>query len=133
MTFDPLQWGLEFLRHRGRDEVMARRYVAEQSRALFREIMADYDAFVGPLSTVPESAVLIGTTHDSMGHPVAVRLPAEELCTNWLVQGTPGSGKTTFMLSLVSRALHEGAPVGVIDCKDGFYEAALQWAGAVAY
>lgn len=133
MTGDPLQWFLEFWRQRGRDEVKARQYVAEQASSVFRETMADYDSFVEHLAEIPESAVLIGTARDSRGHEIPVRLPAEELCTNWLVQGTPGSGKTSFMISVVSRALQEGAPVGVIDCKSGFYGAALEWAGSVAY
>ncbi|HXN41758.1 MAG TPA: TraM recognition domain-containing protein [Myxococcaceae bacterium] len=50
-----------------------------------------------------------------------------------MVQGGTGSGKTKFMTSVVSRALRERTPVGVIDCKSGFYDAALEWAGSVAY
>jgi hypothetical protein len=133
MTVDPLQWGLEFWRRRGRDERQARQYVAAQCSSVFREIMADYDTFVPHLAAIPASAVLLGTARDSGGTEIPVRLPADELCTNWLVQGTPGSGKTSFMISIVSRALREGAPVGVIDCKSGFYDAALEWAGSVAY
>lgn len=133
MKTDPLQWGLELLRRRRRDEVKARQYVAEESSAVFREIMADYDVFVDYLSTIPDSAVLIGTTRDSTGAEIPVRLPADELYTHWLVQGGTGSGKTSFMTSIVSRALGEGAPVGVIDCKSGFFDAALEWAGSVAY
>jgi hypothetical protein len=133
MTVDPLQWGLERWRRRGRDEVKARQYVAAEASAVFRETMADYDTFVEHLAEIPDSAVLIGTARDSGGNEIPVRLPAEEICTNTLVQGTPGSGKTSFMISIVSRALREGAPVGVIDCKSGFYDAALEWAGSVAY
>jgi hypothetical protein len=133
MTADPLQWGLERWRRRGRDEIKARQYVTAETSLVFREVMADYDTFVEHLAEIPESAVLIGTARDSAGNEIPVRLPADELCTNWLVQGTPGSGKTSFMISVVSRALREGAPVGVIDCKSGFYEAALEWAGSVAY
>jgi len=133
MTIDPLQWGLEFWRRRGRDEVKARQYVAEQASSVFRETMADYDVFVDHLREIPDSAVLIGTTRDSGGNDIPVRLPADELYTHWLVQGGTGSGKTSFMISIVSRALREGAPVGVIDCKSGFYDAALEWAGSVAY
>jgi hypothetical protein len=133
MTIDALQWMLEFWRHRGRDEVKARDYIAEEANAVFRETMADYDAFVDHVAAIPESAVLIGTAQDSAGNEVPIRLPSDELCTNWLVQGIPGVGKTSFVLSIVSRMLREGAPVGVIDCKAGFYDAALDWAGAVAY
>jgi hypothetical protein len=133
MTADPLQWGLELWRRRGRDEMKARRYVAEEALSVFREIMADYDIFVEHLAEIPESAVLIGTTRDSGGTGVPVRLPADELYTHWLVQGGTGSGKTSFMTSVVSRALRERTPVGVIDCKSGFFDAALEWAGSVAY
>jgi hypothetical protein len=133
MTIDPLQWGLELWRRRGRDEIKARQYVAEESSAVFREVMADYDAFVGHLAEIPESAVLIGTARDSRGNEIPVRLPADELYTHWMVQGGTGSGKTSFMTSVVSRALRERTPVGVIDCKSGFYDAALEWAGSVAY
>jgi hypothetical protein len=133
MTIDPLQWGLELWRRRGRDEIKARQYVAEESSAVFREVMADYDAFVEHLAGIPESAVLIGTARDSRGNEIPVRLPADELYTHWMVQGGTGSGKTSFMTSVVSRALRERTPVGVIDCKSGFYDAALEWAGSVAY
>jgi len=133
MTFDPLHWGFERLRGRARDEAKARRYLAEAAGSEFRELMADYDVFVEPLAAVPEPAVLIGTTRDSAGREIPVRLAADELYTHWLVQGGTGSGKTSFMTSIVSRALREGAPIGVIDCKAGFYDAALEWAGSVAY
>jgi len=65
MTADPLQWGLEFWRRRGRDERTARQYVAAQASSVFREIMADYDTFAEHLAEIPESAVLIGTARDS--------------------------------------------------------------------
>jgi hypothetical protein len=133
MTPDPLQWGLEIWRRRGRDERQARQYVADQASAVFREIMADYDTFVEHLAELPESAVLIGTARDSAGNEIPVRLPADELYTHWMVQGGTGSGKTSFMTSVVSRALRERTPIGVIDCKSGFYDAALEWAGSVAY
>jgi hypothetical protein len=133
MTLDLLQLGLELWRHRGRDERQARQYVALQASSAFREIMADYDVFVEHLEAIPEPAVLIGTTKDSEGREIPVRLPADELYTHWLVQGGTGSGKTSFMTSVVSRALRERTPVGVIDCKSGFFDAALQWAGSVAY
>jgi hypothetical protein len=121
------------MRRPRRDEVKARQYVADEASAVFREIMADYDVFVEHLAAVPEPSVLIGTTRDSAGAEIPVRLPAEELYTHWVVQGGTGTGKTSFMTSIVSRALREGAPVGVIDCKEGFFEAALTWAGSVAY
>lgn len=130
---DPLQWGLERWRRRGRDEVKARQYVTAEASSVFREIMADYDVFVEHLRTIPDSAVLIGTARDSRGTEIPVRLPAEELYTHWMVQGGTGSGKTSFMTSVVTRALRERTPIGVIDCKSGFYDAALEWAGSVAY
>jgi hypothetical protein len=133
MTRDLFQWGLERWRGRGRDEAEARAYIAEQASAVFREIMADYDVFVDHLAAVPEPSVLIGTTRDSTGTEIPVRLPADELYTHWVVQGGTGTGKSSFMTSIVSRALREGAPIGVIDCKEGFFGAALAWAGSVAY
>src|SRR5882762_10255089 len=128
MTADPLQWGLELFRRRSRDEAKARRYVAAEASLVFREVMADYDTFVEHVAAIPESAVLIGTAQDSAGTEVPVRLPADELYTHWLVSGGTGSGKTSFMTSVVSRALRERAPIAVIDCKSGFYDAALEWA-----
>jgi DNA helicase HerA-like ATPase len=124
---------LEFGRRRTIDEAKARDYVVSEASSVFREIMGDYDVFAAHLADVPESAFRIGTARDSGGREVPVRLEEEEFFTHQLIQGSTGSGKTSLAISLVSQAMERGLPVGVLDCKSGFYDLALSWAGAVAY
>ena len=124
---------IEFLRRRNVDRVKAREYLAEQSSDTFREVMQDYDAFVPLAKKVSEPAFLVGTAKDSMGSKVPIRLPTNELSCMQVVQGGTGTGKTTFVLSFVADGFFRGYPVGVVDCKSGFFTGAIKWAGAAAY
>ena len=53
--------------------------------------------------------------------------------TRVLVSGGTGAGKTPFVTSIVADMLREGAPVGVLDCKSGLFDAAIRWAGVTAH
>lgn len=117
----------------GADRAKARAYLAHQAETEFRELMADYDGFVPVMAQAPEPALPLGTARDSLGTPVEVRLPLEDLAAHCLVSGATGSGKTTFVTGLLAEALRQGHPVGTLDCKAGFFEASLAWAGAIAY
>src|SRR2546426_6958260 len=97
MTTDLLQWGLELWRRRGRDESQARQYVAEQSSAVFREIMADYDTFVEHLAAIPASAVLIGTARDSAGKENSLGRPPPRRFPKLPLPGAPRPPETRLL------------------------------------
>lgn len=124
---------IEVVRGRTADQAKAHAYLAEHAAASFREMLADYDAFVPHVSRVEEPALLLGAAKDSSGAEIPVRLPWEDVSCHWLVQGGTGTGKTTLVTWLVASALREGQGVGVLDCKSGFFDAAILWAGAIAY
>jgi len=128
-----LQRWIEILRRDRTDRAKARRYVAGLTAATYRATMRDYDAFVPVMNGVGGPAIEIGTALDSAGAPIPVRLGLDQLASHWLVQGGTGSGKTTFVTWLVAERLRRNLPAGVIDCKAGFFEAAIQWLGAIAY
>lgn len=124
---------MEIFRNRERDRIKAREYLAQQAEASFRELMKDYDAFVPHMESVRDPSLVIGTARDSVGTEVPVRLGMKEISGHWLIQGSTGCGKTSFVTSVMSQILSKGYPVGVIDCKSGFFESAIRWAGAAAY
>lgn len=124
---------IEFTRGRAADREKAHAYIAAHAAESFRELLADYNAFVPHVSRVAEPALLLGSARDSADAEVPVRLPWEEIFCHWLVQGGTGTGKTTFATWLVSNALREGQAIGVLDCKSGFFDAGVLWAGATAY
>lgn len=126
-------WLVEFMRNRGSDRAKARDYIAQESESSFRETMKDYDAFVPYMESVSEPAILIGTTKDSMGRNVPVRMSLDEIHCHWLIQGGTGTGKTSFVTCVLSRALGERYPMGVVDCKSGFFDSAIRWAASLAY
>jgi hypothetical protein len=123
---------VELLRRRRLDEVKAHAWVAEQATAEFRELVADYDAFVSHAAEIKDPALLIGTARDSAGNEVPIRLSLDDLFCHWLVSGGTGTGKTTFVTGVVGALLRTGHPAGVLDCKSGFFDAALHLAGAIA-
>jgi len=128
-----LQSWIEAVRRRHVDRAKARTYTADVAAAHFRATMRDHDAFVPLMSGVPAPAFHVGTAHDSTGVPVAVRLRLAEITSHWLVQGGTGTGKTTFVTSLVADRIMYDLPIGVIDCKAGFFETTIQWLGTIAY
>ena len=124
---------IEALRRRPIDQAKARAQTAAIADATFRDAMGDYDAFAQSDRSVGDPAFLVGAARDSCGAPVPVRLSPAVLDAHWLIQGATGTGKTTFVLGLVEWALAHGAPIGVVDCKAGFFHAALRSAAAYAY
>ena len=128
-----LQRWIEAVRGRARDRHKARAHVVDAAAAAYRDAVADHDAFARAAENITGPSFLVGTANDSMGTPVPVRLPVYAMLVHWLVQGGTGTGKTTFVTAFVAWALAHGVPIGVVDCKSGFFQAVMQWAGALAY
>src|SRR3989442_10673427 len=127
------EWLVEFYRRVGIDAAKSLVEISAQADTTYREAMADYDAFVPVMAEIAEPAIHIGTAKDSLGTKVPVNLPLEELAHHALVIGGTGTGKTTFVTSLVAQALMHDQPVGVIDFKSDFFRLGLEWAGATAW
>lgn len=127
-----MRW-IEALRRRDVDRRKAQAHGHATADAVFRAAMRDYDAFAEVAAHVGKSAFPVGTARDSRGSAVPIRLAAEALAAHWLIQGGTGVGKTTFVTWLVMFCLWLGVPIGVIDCKAGFYEQAIRLAAALAY
>jgi len=128
-----LQSWIELARRRHVDRHKARHYLATVADANFRSAMAEYDAFVPTMAAVRPPSFRVGTANDSAGQPVSIQLSLAELTSHWLVQGGTGTGKTTFVTSLIAERFRLGLPCGVFDCKAGFFDAAVEWLGAIAY
>jgi len=124
---------MEMFRGRARDREKARAHVLDAAMAVYRDAVGDHDAFACAAEEINGPSFLVGTARDSMGTPMPVRLPVEALLAHWLVQGGTGTGKTTFVTSFVAWALIHVVPIGVVDCKSGFFQAVIQWVGALAY
>jgi hypothetical protein len=127
-----MRW-IEALRQRPVDQAKARAHASVIAEATFRDAMGDYDAFAEDSGSVLEPSFPVGTARDSRGAPVPVRLSPAAIAAHWLIQGATGTGKTTFVLGLVEWALAHDVPIGVVDCKAGFFHAALRAAAAHAY
>jgi hypothetical protein len=128
-----IDWFVEALRGRQSDWIKARKYIAESARSSFKEIMSGYDEFVAHMDEVSEPSILIGTGKDSLGNEVPVRIATDEIHRNWLITGGTGSGKTSFVASVFARALEHGYGIGLVDCKEGFFDSALRQVAAMAY
>ncbi len=124
---------VELLRGRSVDRSKGHAYVTHQADYYAREAMAEYDSFVPVMADVREPSFLLGSARDSQGNAVAVKLGCDEFPAHWLLQGGTGTGKTSFVTSLLARSLSLGCPVGIVDCKSGLFDAALSWMGAHAY
>ena len=124
---------IEFFRGRKADSAKARAYLATRSTSLFRESLEDYDLFTRYVGAVEPPAILIGTARDSSGREVPIEYALDDLYCMSLIQGMTGSGKTSFATHIHASALMQSGRMGVIDCKSGFYDTALEWAGAMAY
>ena len=115
------------------DRAKARAYLANRFDETLREQVGDYDMFVSEMLKVKDPALSIGTAKDSVGSEIAVRQGFKDAACHWLIQGSTGSGKTSFVTHVLAEMLLHGRPIGVVDCKSGFFDASLRWAGAVAY
>ena len=126
-----LEWLASGLRTRSRDQVEALRAVKAASDRDLRHALADYDAFVPHARSIKEG-LLVGTGETSSGEPIPVRVPWNEEFCHWLVQGGTGTGKTTWIASILRQELAAGRPFGVLDCKGDLFEAAIQWTAALS-
>lgn len=126
-----IQWWIERFRDRGRDEAEAVEAVSKMSQEALREALADYDAFV-PEAKAVKDGLILGTATSSAGEEVPIRLPWDEEYCHWLVQGGTGTGKTTWISSVIRQEFASARPVGVVDCKGDLFEIAIRWNVAVA-
>lgn len=126
-------WIIEKARTQGADRDKAHKYLLEMEDAKFRDLMQGHDDFVPYMEKVKDPSILIGTATDSFGQGVPVRIETDKIPANWIVQGGVGTGKTTFVTSVLARAMEHDYPIGVVDCKEGFFDAALRWTAALAY
>lgn len=124
-----IQRVIEQLRGRTHDEKKALETVRETSLREAREAFADYDRFVVDAKAV-KGGLLLGTGKPSTGESVDIRLPWDDEYCHWLVQGGTGTGKTTWITSLLRQELARGRPAGVIDCKGDLFESVLRTAAA---
>jgi len=124
-----VQSWFEFLRNRNADHEKAVRYVQELSKRELREAMADYDAFV-PSAQQVKDGLLLGTALSSQKEKIPLRLAWGREYAHWLVQGGTGTGKTTWVGSLLDQELRAGRPFGVIDCKGDLFEMILRQTSA---
>jgi len=130
MGFDRL---IEALRRPQLDQLKARRLIRHQSEAAFREAVGDYDTFVPLVSEVSAPSFLVGTARTFTGESVPVHLSLRDLDSHWMVTGSTGSGKSRFVTGLLTCLLQSHLGVAVIDCKEGFFEAAIRWLGVLAF
>ena len=115
------------------DRAKAQEYLADKFNETFSEAVAEYDTFVSHMLNVKEPAISIGSAKDSLGNEIPVRLGFKDSACHWLIQGSTGSGKTSFATHVLAEMLSQGRAIGVVDCKSGFFEASIRWAGAMAY
>jgi len=126
-------WIVEKARTQEADRGKAQKCLLDAANTNFRELMQGYDAFVPYMNDIKDPSILIGRAKDSIGNDVPVRISTGEIHCNWLVTGATGSGKTSFVTSVFAHALSHGYPMGVVDCKSGFFDSALRWVAALAY
>jgi Type IV secretion-system coupling protein DNA-binding domain len=126
-----IQWAVERFRNRWRDEAKAVEIVRAMSQEARRSALADYDAFV-PDAESAGDGLLLGTATSSAGDDIPIRLPWNDEYCHWLVQGGTGTGKTTWISSIIRQELMSARPVGVIDCKGDLFEKSVRWNAALA-
>ena len=129
-----MEYAATFLRSRARDAARARDYLAGREEAVVQELLAEagYDDFIPHVTDIGEPSIALGTATDSAGEPIEVRMSVAEFATHALILGSTGSGKSSFATWLFASALRAGSPVGLCDCKNGFFEQGIQWAGVMA-
>ena len=121
-----IEWFVETMRGRQSDWLKARKYIFEAANSSFKEMMQGYDAFVPYMDKIDDPSILIGTAKDSVGKEVPVRIATSEIHRNWLITGGTGSGKTSFITSVFARALEHGYGIGLVDCKEGFFDMVIK-------
>src|SRR5262245_36309414 len=98
------QWWMERMRSRSADRLTALAAVEKRAAAELRETVGDYDAFVEPARAIREG-LLLGTATSSAGEEIPIRLAWGEEYAHWLIQGAPGTGKTTWVESIFRQEL----------------------------
>ncbi|MBI3825648.1 MAG: DUF853 family protein [Candidatus Rokubacteria bacterium] len=126
-----LETWARLMRSRGSDEERALRGVRGRAEREVREALAGYDAFVRDALSIEEGLVL-GTARSATKEEIPLRLPWDAEYAHWLVQGGTGTGKTTWVASLLAQELEAGRPFGVLDCKGDLYAMALRMVGRSA-
>jgi Type IV secretory system Conjugative DNA transfer len=124
------QWLIEAFRRRPADRNKALDAVAEARSREFRELAAAHDAFVAHAAGA-HGGLELGTALVSDGREIPIRLRPGGQYAHGVVQGASGSGKTMFLLSLLSQEISAGRPFGIIDCKADLYEGVLRWMVAI--
>lgn len=124
---------IESIRRSAADHAKAQEYLAENANLSFRELLKDYDAFATHMEQIPEPSILIGTAKTSLGSEVRVRIATRDTHAHCLIQGSTGSGKTSFATGLHVSAQEQGDPSGIVDFKSGFFDSAIHWVAALAY
>ncbi len=122
---------MEWLRGRHGDRIKAMQTVQLTQQARTLEVLRDYEAFI-PHARRIRDGLLVGTASASEERRIPIRLPWGDEHTHWLVQGGTGTGKTTWVASLLRQELAAGRSVGVLDYKGDLFKAAIQWAAVAA-
>jgi hypothetical protein len=120
-----IQWWAEWLRGVRTDQEEALRSVRAEALRDAREAMAGHDAAVRFGGSV-KKGLLLGTARSSAGKESEIRLAWGSEYAHGLVQGGTGSGKTSWVSSVIAQELAARRPVGVIDCKGDLFESVLR-------
>jgi hypothetical protein len=124
------QWLIEALRKRSADKAKALRAAADVRSSEFRRLAAAYDVFVPPAESIRDG-ILLGTAEASDGRAVPIRLGWGDEYAHWTVQGGTGSGKTSWVSSILFQELSRGRPFGLMDCKGDLFHSMIRWTAAL--
>lgn len=126
-----VQWLIERLRGRGADEHKAFTRVGEAACARYRELTAEHDAFV-PYVEAVRDGIMLGTAQASDGRDIPVRLALGDEYAMWSCQGGTGSGKTSWVSSILFQEISHGRPCGVMDLKGDLFASMVRWIAALS-
>jgi hypothetical protein len=73
----------------------------------------------------------LGTAQASDGRDLPIRLGWGEEYAHWCVQGGTGSGKTSWVSSIIFQELSNG-PCGVVDLKGDLFTSMIRWTAAMS-
>src|SRR5574341_13539 len=104
-----VQWWIERLRDRQGDQAEALRIVAAAAQGEFRQSMAEYDAFVDPARAI-RVGILLCAARSSADEAIPIRLARGEEHVHWGIQGGTGTGKTTWVASVLGQELEASRP-----------------------